>query len=157
MRGPFGPRFSFCLVGAMWQIEPMTYKAIIVHSLKQAETALAIADSLGKEIVLRSAPSATAFVGAGVFREIIDQAMAKHPNVQAKAILDCGSDAGWALNALRNGVKTVRLQGSNDVLKKVADIASQQNANLDTQTENALDLATVDDPEKACRTWLTEI
>jgi hypothetical protein len=135
----------------------MTYKTVIVHSLVQAEIVLALADSLGKDVILLSAPSATAFMGAGVFREIIDQAMAKHPNVKAKAILDCGLDAGWALNALRNGVKTIRLQGPNNVLKKIAEIAAQQDAHLDTQTENSLDLATVDDPEKACLTWLNKI
>jgi hypothetical protein len=157
MRGPSGPRFSFCLGGSMWQIKPMTYKAIIVHSLGHAETVLAVADSLGGEAVLLSAPGAAGFMGAGMFREIVDQAMAKYPNVLVKAILDCGSDAGWALNALRNGVKTIRLQGPNDVLNKVADIASQQNANLDTGKEDALDLATVNNPDKACRIWLAKI
>ena len=87
MRGPSGPRFSFCLLNAMWQIEPMTYKEIIVHSLNQADVALDVAESLGQEVVLCSAPGAAAFMGAGVFREIIDQAMAKHPNIQEIILL----------------------------------------------------------------------
>ena len=135
----------------------MSHKAFVVHSLKHAEIALKVADSLGQNITLLSATNAAAFMGAGIFQEIAVQAIANHPNVNAKVILDCGTDAGWALNALRNGVKNVRLQAPNNVMKKVADIAMQQNASLDTGKEDNLDLATVNNLEKACRTWLTKI
>jgi fructose/tagatose bisphosphate aldolase len=134
----------------------MTNKVIIVHSLDHAKAALASAKELGLSVTLRSAPNAAAFMGAEVFREMMDQAMAAHPSVTATAILDCGADAGRALNALRNGVKEISLKASEDVMEKIADIAKQQDATLDTSAEKALNLATVDDPTAACRTWLRE-
>ena len=134
----------------------MTNKAIIVHSLEHAKTAMAAADELGLGVTLRSAADAAAFMGAKVFREITDQAMAAYPNASAKAVLDCGADAGRAMNALRNGVKTIRLQASDDVMRKIADIAAQLNAGLDNGAEKALDLATANAPDAACRNWLRE-
>ena len=130
----------------------MTDKAIIVHSLEHAEFALAAADELGIGVTLLSAADAAAFMGAKVFREMTDQAMATHPNVSAKAVLDCGADAGRAMNALRNNIKTIRLQASEDVMNKIADIAAQQDASLDISAEKVLDLATADDPAAA---WWT--
>ena len=134
----------------------MTDKTIIVHSLEHAETAMAAADELGIGVTLRSAADAAAFMGAKVFREITDQAMAAHPNVSAKAVLDCGTDAGRAMNALRNGVKLIRLQVSDNVMKKIADMAAQHDANLDNGAEKALDLALADNLSAACRNWLRE-
>ena len=150
-----GPVFLL-RASALWQQYRMTDKAIIVHSLEHAETAMAAADELGIGVTLLSAADAAAFMGAKVFREITEQALAAHPNVSAKAVLDCGADAGRAMNALRNGVKIIRLHASEEVTKKIADIAAQQDAREDNSVEKVLDLATADDPATACRNWLIE-
>ena len=70
-------------------------------------------------------------------------------------MLDCGADPGLALGALRDGTRVVRLQATEEVRAKVADIAAQSGAALDETTGPALDLAAKDDPKEALKAWLS--
>ena len=132
----------------------MTGRTIIVHSLDHARAALAAADGLGAAVTLRSAPGAAAYLGATVFRDMVADAALAFPGVPLTAVLDCGKDPGLALNALRHGIKALRLDTAWDVRRRVADIAAQTDAVLDEDSGPALDLCAVANPEAASRAWL---
>ncbi len=133
----------------------MTGRAIIVHSLDHARAALGAADGLGAAVTLLSAPGAGAYLGASVFRDMVTEATLAFPEVPVTAVLDCGSDPGLALNALRQGIKALRLDASVDVRRRVADIAAQTDAVLDEDAAPALDLLDNTDAQGACRDWLS--
>ena len=132
----------------------MTGHAVIVHSLDHARAALAAADGLGAAVTLRSAPGAAAYLGASVFRDMMAEAALAFPDVPHIAVLDCGNDPGLALNALRHGIKALRLDAPWDVRRRVADIAAQTGAVLDEDLGPTLDLLAVANPEAACHAWL---
>ena len=140
----------------------MKDRPIIVHSLKDAQAAVAVAAELGVPVTLRSAPGAARYLGAAVFREMIAEASRKHPDLAMTSVFDCGDDPGLALGALRDGLKVIRLSVSGDTLDRIADIAAETGARLEAAGEGgekegtALDLLDLDDPETALRTWLTE-
>ncbi|MCH7936076.1 MAG: class II fructose-bisphosphate aldolase [Proteobacteria bacterium] len=135
---------------------------IIVHSLEDAEAALAAAADLGVPVTLRSAPGAARYLGATVFRDMISEAAKPYSGLSVTAVFDCGSDPGLALGALRHGLKAIRVDIAADVLGKITDIAAQSGARVEFDDEQegagktALDLLDLDDPEAAVRTWLRE-
>lgn len=130
--------------------------AIVFHSLAHAEAALVAADELGVALTLITAPSAAGYAGPGWFRSVVEQARAAHPDVEVKAILDCGEFPGLALAALREGVTIIRYSG--DTFDKIADIAGQCGATVIAERPEALDLAVIErkgwDMVRASREWL---
>jgi fructose/tagatose bisphosphate aldolase len=134
----------------------VTRRAIIVHSLEDARAALAAAAELGLPVTLRSAPGAAAYLGAQIFREIIETARAEYPEVDAVGILDCGENAGFALAALRHGIERVRVDLPAETRARVADIARQHGGALDDDPAPALDLLDCDSAAERCRNWLRE-
>ena len=76
---------------------------IIVYDLEQAVAALAIANLCKRPVMLRSPESTSAAMGPAVFVEIAKAARASNPKRFAGAIFDCGSQAGLAIAAIRNG------------------------------------------------------
>ncbi|HIJ92351.1 MAG: hypothetical protein QF583_11430 [Rhodospirillales bacterium] len=127
---------------------------IIVHNLEQAKAALKVAGELAVAVTLISAPGAAAYLGAAVFRDMINGASRCHPGVSHKAVLDCGDDPGLVLGALRHGIKAVRVDVGADVGARLADIAAQRGAIILTDETPALDLIDSSDPLAACRAWL---
>lgn len=137
----------------------MKDRSIIVHGLKDAKAAVVVASELGVPVTLRSAPGAARYLGATVFRDMIQEAQRPHPGVAVTAVFDCGDDPGLALGALRHGLKVIRVSVSGEVLERIADIAAQSGARVEFGDEDnieALDLLDLDDPEAAVRTWLRE-
>ena len=132
----------------------MTRRAIVVHSLVHARAALTAAAELGVALTLQSAPGAAAYLGAPVFRDMVDAAAAAFPEVTVTAVLDCGDAPGHALNALRHGIRTLRVDVTGAVRERLADIAGQCGAVLDDDAGPVLDLADAPDPLDACRRWL---
>jgi fructose/tagatose bisphosphate aldolase len=132
----------------------LTRRAIIVHSLENARAALAAASDLAVPVTLRSAPGAAAYLGPQIFRAMIDAARIDYPEVEVVAVLDCGSDAGFALAAFRAGIECVRVELPAETSVRVADIAEQYGATLDNDHAPPLDLLDCDLPLEACRTWL---
>lgn len=136
----------------------MQDRPIIVHDIDDARAAVAVAAELGlASLTLRSAPDAARYLGATVYRDLVDAAARPHPGVAVTAVFDCGTDPGLALGALRNGLKVIRLDVSDEVRGRIADIAAQSGARLvDAAAElPALDLLDADDREAAVRAWLT--
>ena len=134
----------------------MSAPIIIVHTLEHARAALSAAADLDSPAVLRSAPGAASYLGAALFRDMVAEAAAEYPTATFTAVLDCDDQPGLALNALRRGIKAVRVDVAPDVAARIADIAAQTGATLDTSDGPVLDLLDVEGPATACRTWLSE-
>ncbi|MBM3580584.1 MAG: hypothetical protein FJX37_01280 [Alphaproteobacteria bacterium] len=111
----------------------MTAPAFVVHDLGQAKAALRAAREQGMRLILVSAPGAARTLGPAVWREMMAEAARAEPSAMFEAILDCGSDPGIALGALREGVKAIVLKAPADVFAKVADIARQSGATIYAQ------------------------
>lgn len=131
--------------------------AFVIHGIDHARAVLTAASGTGAMVALWSAPGAGATMGAPMFREIIAAASAEFPGSDAIGVLDCGRDAGFALAAIRHGVKFVRVEGLSATLAKVTDIARQMGATVVHQRPPALDLAECPEPFAACRSWLSGI
>jgi len=126
---------------------------MVFRTLAQARAALAAAAEAGAPVILRSAPGAAAHAGVGYLKAIIERARAAYPTATARAIIDCGADAGTALAALRAGWTMIGFSGDDAVAAKLADIAGQSGAVLvaPTSDDRLVDLAANADPGAACR------
>jgi acyl-CoA reductase-like NAD-dependent aldehyde dehydrogenase len=114
---------------------------IIIHSLPQAVAALRAAASVGRPIVLASAPDAGGYAGPGWFRALVVLARQAVPHVRFSGLLDCGDNVGAALAAIRAEVEGVAFTGRPDVARHLADIARQHGVRLTTSRPAGLDLA----------------
>jgi hypothetical protein len=128
--------------------------AVIVHDLEHARAAVAAAAALGIAITLRSPPGAASYLGPSVFRAMIDAARESMPGADVVAVMDCGRDAGWALAALRHGIKRVRVDLPPTTTRRIVDIAGCYGAAIDDDDSAALDLLNCLDPAAACQKWL---
>jgi hypothetical protein len=97
---------------------------VIVHSLEHARAAVAEARLAGTPVTLESPCAAAGSLGIGWWRELVAAVAAD----DVEAALDCGSAPGHALEAVRAGIKTVRLAAPPEVFDRVADIARQAGA-----------------------------
>ena len=127
--------------------------SVVVHDLSQARRVLRAARQVDRPVHLISAKGAGAYLGPALFKEIIDQAREAEPSARATCCLDCGDEAGTAMNALRHGVEGVSLDGSQDVIAKVRDAAEQKGQRLDPRPEKALDMA-APDSSAVLEAWL---
>ena len=133
----------------------MSGKRIIVHSLGDARAALAAARDLGVPVTLASAEGAGGYAGPLWFKSLIAAARAEFPEAEATAVLDCGSEAGTTLAALRHGFKRVRFTGEAAALQPLREIALELGAEIETgAAPEALDLLDESDPEAAARAFL---
>jgi len=116
---------------------------IVVHSLAHAVAALSAAADAGRPVMLASATDAGIYAGPGWFREVLRAAREAVPAAQSSALLDCGSDAGAAMAAIRAGIDAIVFTGRADVAARLGDIATQAGARLLTARPAALlDLGT---------------
>lgn len=129
-------------------------RAVIVHGLAEARAACAVARQLGVAVELRSAPGAAASLGPLWFQEIVRAIEAEFPDLAVDAVLDCADAPGYALAALRQGLKRIRFTGSPATRGKIAAIARRSGATVETgRPPPALDPAREPDAEAALRAW----
>ena len=128
--------------------------AIIIHGIDDARAALDAAAALGRSVTLVSAPGAAGYAGAAWFLKVVSIAAAENPEARWEAVLDCADKPGHVLAALRQGAKAVRYTGPKKTARKLADIAEQSGARLETGRLDAFDLRSEADPGVACRAWL---
>ena len=129
-------------------------RTVVIHSLAHARAAAAAAAGLGVPVRLRSATAAAAYAGAGWFHEVVELARGEFPTAEIEASLDCGDAPGYALAALRQGLRLIRLRGPRRTVGKIEAIAAQYGAALDDDDGPVLDLLEIADPGAACRDWL---
>ena len=101
---------------------------VVVHSLAEARVALAAGAA-----TLASAPNAGSYAGAPWFKSLIEQTKSEFPGARCDAVLDCGADAGAALAALRLGLKRVVFAGHADARARLAAIARDLGAALESR------------------------
>lgn len=109
----------------------MTIHHVIFQDLNSALTALARAEHRGERVVLESPPYGAQQMGAPVFLSIVKKASIQHPNAFAGAILDSGDEPGLAMNALRLGVKRLRVALPKETFIKLAEIARKLEATVE--------------------------
>src|SRR5215472_8008472 len=128
---------------------------IIVHCLEHAEAALAASAALGVPVMLASAAAAGGYAGPLWFKALIEEAKRAHPSADVASLLDCGDEPGTVLGALRAGIKHVRFIGDEATCRRLAEIAAQLRAGIESGDEPpALDLLDARDPGAACRAFL---
>jgi hypothetical protein len=128
---------------------------IIIHSLDHARAALAAAAAAGVPVVLASAEGAGGYAGPLWFKALVETALSEHPGMAAACVLDCADEAGTTLGALRAGLKRVRFTGADEVRQRLAAIAAQLGAEIESgEALPALDLLDAGDPLRACRAYL---
>ena len=135
--------------------DALTSHRIIIHSLDHARAALAAAAAAGVPVTLASAEGAGGYAGPLWFKAVVETAASEHPGMAAAAVLDCADEAGTTLAALRAGLKRVRFTGADDVRQRLAAIAAQLGAEIESGAPSpALDLLDAGDPARACRAYL---
>ena len=128
---------------------------IVVYSLADARAALQVAAELNVKVTLVSPAGAAAYAGPAWFRELVTQARDAVPGAAFDSVLDCASEAGHALAAIRAGVAAIAFEGPDEVRHKIRDIAAQSACALvEIDYEQALDLNDCADATAACRDWL---
>ena len=132
----------------------MKGRPIIVHSLKKARAAVAVAAELGVPVTLASAPEAAGYLGALWFRELVAMAAAERPEAEVDAVLDCGDQPGHVMAALRQGLKRLRFTGPKSTATTLRALAGRYDAEIMTGALRAHDLMDQAEPEAACRRWL---
>ena len=129
---------------------------IVIYALADACAALAAAAACNTEITLVSPAGAAAFAGPAWFREVVTQAGDAGPAANFDSVLDCASDAGYAMAAIRDGATAICLAGPPEACAKIQDIAAQSGCRIATiDYEEALDLDHSEDAARVCRDWLT--
>ena len=128
---------------------------VVVHGLDHALAAARAAEALGSAVSLRSGPAAAGYAGAAWFAELVRAVRRAHPDVRIDAVLDCGDSPGLALSAFRRSVETILFTGSPALRGKLDALAAASGARIESEAAPALDLAGKEDPETACRAWLT--
>ncbi len=131
-------------------------RAFIIHGVDDARAVLTAASPTGEPVALWSGPGAAAYIGAPMFREIIDAATSEFAAIDAIGVLDCGRDPGFALAAFRHGIEFVWVDFPPATLFRVANIARQTGATIIRKRPPALDLAGCTEPIAACRNWLSK-
>ncbi len=111
--------------------------AVIVHGLIHARTALAP----GLPVTLLSAAGAGVYAGIGWWQAVIRHAAGELPAVVPPNVLDCGANAGRAVEALRAGQLILVLQADPPLFADIAERAARQGATLLSSPPPALDLA----------------
>jgi hypothetical protein len=125
-----------------------------VHGLADALAALEAATSLGRPVVLLSAPGAAAYAGAAWFKALASLACERWPAAEATAMLDCDDRAELVQGALREGLADLVFTGPAATAARLADIARQQGARLFRRRPESLDIARPERALSACREWL---
>ncbi len=129
-------------------------RALIFHSFDHVRAALTAARDFDQPVRLLTAPGAAAAVGPGVLKAMVEDAAAAVPGARFDALIDCGSQPGIAMGALRAGWRHLVFQGDAVVQPKIADLARQHGAVLDTAAPPARDFGDGRHPDKAAMAWL---
>jgi hypothetical protein len=130
----------------------------VAHNLVQMEAALRAGAEASMTVMIETPPNAGRYWGPPYFLALVAAARDAVPGAAFDAILDCGDAPGLAVEALRQGVRAIRLDVPGDVAARVANIATQLGARLEPgpRPTGLLDLAQARDPLAAARRAIAE-
>jgi hypothetical protein len=135
---------------------------VIVHHIQHVRRAVAAAVAAERPVTLLSAPDAAAAIGPAVFQSMIEAVLAENPPMSTgiatgiNAVIDCGSDPGHALKALREGCTRLRIDADDTVLAKLRDMAGADGLVLAGDPLSALDLSDPLNTDAVLLDWLEE-
>jgi hypothetical protein len=123
-------------------LRPAAAPIFLVHDLAGAEAALRAAAEAKRAIVLRNAPRSLGYLGIGYLLALFEAARERVPAADHLAVIDCDDDAAAAHVALKSGAARIAFSGSKTAGARLADIAAQCGALLDSPQPpaNACDL-----------------
>ena len=121
----------------------MPGQTVIIHDLLQARTAVDFAISANVQMELRSPPGGGKNIGPGIFKAIVDELEKIYPDKAIVMILDCGTDPGFAMAALRRGCRDICIDVSDEVGVKIKAIASALSAKIHERNKFELDLGCI--------------
>ena len=124
------------------------FPAVIVHSTAHVRLVRESAARLGMCPLLLTAPGAAAYAGVAYLKEMATLAP------ELDAVIDCGSEAGLAMAAIRVGWRDLHVAGDEVVLTKIGDMLDQVGGRLRRDLPPALDLGAADDPGVALERYL---
>ena len=102
----------------------------IVHDLKSAIAALAVARAARQSITLRTPPGAIHAHGLGYLTALFALARERFPRARFTAVIDCDNDAAQAHRALTLGMKEVAFRGHKKAREALESVAEQLGAEL---------------------------
>lgn len=109
--------------------------AILFATPQEACRAAAVARALDMAIMLVTADEACARLGPGYLLAAVRRAGGP------PALIDCGTDAGWAMLALRLGWRDLHLAAPPPTVRRLAGMAAACGARLHRTLPPAFDLA----------------
>lgn len=109
---------------------------------------LQFAAETGERVRIISAPDASAYLGPGWFRALLDAARTVADDVAVDAYLDCGDRPGDVLAALREGVSGVIFRGRRDIGERLAAMAAGLDIAFLNERPESCDLGEVADVKK---------
>jgi hypothetical protein len=127
---------------------------ILVYGVDDARAAAAAAASCGLPVTLLVPASIAAGLGADVIGRLFAIVREDVPQARVTAAVDCADAPGLALALLRRGIDAVRVEGPEEMLRRIEDIASRTGATLAAGPAACLDLFAETDPRAACKAWL---
>jgi len=127
---------------------------ILIYGVDDARAAAAAAASLDLAVTLLVPAPIAAGLGADVIGKLFAIVRGEVPRARVTAAVDCADAPGLALALLRRGIDAVRVEGPEDMLRRVEDIACQSGAALAEEPAECLDLLAVSNPRAACEAWL---
>jgi hypothetical protein len=130
------------------------HPTILVYGLDDARAAAAAAAACGLSVTLLVPAPVAAGLGADVIGKLFAIVRDEVPQARLTAAVDCADAPGLALALLRRGVDAVRVDGPEEMLRRIEDIASLSGARLAVAPAECLDLLAVTDPRAACEAWL---
>jgi len=125
--------------------------ACIVADLRLARIAVQAAAAAGADAELWSPPGAAADLGVGYWAALDRAAAGQTEPGRVSTVLDCGDAPGFALAALREGLRHLHVAVRADVRTRLAAIAEQHGAVLHPGPPPDLDLRDRLDPAASCR------
>ena len=130
--------------------------SIFVYGMTDAVAALRAAAEAGRAVRLECPAEVVVALGPTVVRQLFAISHSEVPAARADWIVDCRDYAGLAMAAIRAGLPAVRVTLSDDLRRRLADIAKHSACRIegDSPGISALDLADAPDPLAACREWL---
>ncbi len=127
---------------------------VLVYGLADARAAAAAAAALDLPVTLSIPFPVAAGLGADVIARLFAIVRAEVPRAQVTAAVDCADAPGLALALLPRGIDRVRVEGTEETLRRIADIASQCGASIAGEPADSLDLLVAEDPRATCEAWL---
>lgn len=122
--------------------------AVTVRTLEQARRTVAAARGRGCAVLLLTEPGAHAWHGPGYLKAMMDQAGA------ARAVIDCGDDAGAAMLALRLGWRELHMTGPADTVARIAAMTAAAGARFHARLPESLDLGALGPVDEPLERWL---